>query len=260
MKSKVFVILCAVILGVSSAEEVEFSPFVVNGVRSSVAPYFAFIQYFNTVGLGFFGGGALISNRHIVTAATNTAGFAQVRVFMGSSNRTAMREFPVNVAQITNHPAYISTSRANDISIIRLVTPIIPTAEIHPIALPPLVQPPLELPFEHEEGFFMGMGFQTIASTGPSQFLYSGFQRTTSNTRCTQFFILNTVTGFCAEDPIEGANACNGDIGNPFVISYRRQDVLAGIVSIHSTCGQWGPVAYTRITAFRPWIEQQLLT
>ena len=75
MKAKVLTILFAVILGVSSSPvEQDFSPFVVNGVRAAVAPYFAFIQYFNNNNLGFFGGGALISNRHIVTAATNTFG------------------------------------------------------------------------------------------------------------------------------------------------------------------------------------------
>lgn len=171
-----------------------------------------------------------------------------------------MREFAVNTAQITAHPNYIPGSRANDIAIIRLITPIIPTADMHPVALPPLITPPLELPFENEEGLFMGFGFQSIASTGPSQFLYRAYQRTISNARCAQFFILNTQSGFCAEDTLEGSNACNGDIGNPFVISYRRQDVLAGIVTIHHQCGQWAPVAYTRITFFRNWIEQQLLT
>lgn len=75
MKSKVLIILCAVILTIGSSQaELDFSPFVVNGVRSSVAPYFAFIEYFNNDGLGFFGGGALVSNRHVLTAATNTFG------------------------------------------------------------------------------------------------------------------------------------------------------------------------------------------
>lgn len=171
-----------------------------------------------------------------------------------------MREFQVNVNQITPNPGYVPSSRGNDIAIIRLLTPIVPTADIHPIALPPIATPALELPMENEEGYFMGFGFQTIASDGPSQFLYRGFQSTISNTRCTQFYVLNTQSGFCAEDSLEGSNACQGDIGSPFIISYRRQDVLAGLVSISLQCGQRGPVAYTRITFFRQWIEQQLLT
>lgn len=179
---------------------------------------------------------------------------------MGSSNRTAMRPFQVNVNQITRHPNYVPASRANDVAIIRLPNPITPTAQIHPIALPPLVNPPLILPNENEEGLFMGFGFQSITSNAPSQFLYSGYQRTTTNARCSLFYIVNTQASFCAEDSLEGSNACNGDIGNPFVISYRRQDVLAGILSIHPQCGQWAPVAYTRVTAFLPWIQTQMLT
>lgn len=78
MKLILFVTLC-VILGVSSSPlgsevEQEISPFIINGVRAPVAPYYAFIQYFNAANLGFFGGGALISTRHIVTAATNIHG------------------------------------------------------------------------------------------------------------------------------------------------------------------------------------------
>lgn len=75
MKLIIFVTLC-VILGVNSSalpfeEEQEFSPFLINGVRAPLAPYFAHVNYFNQAGLGFFGGGALISNRHVITAATN---------------------------------------------------------------------------------------------------------------------------------------------------------------------------------------------
>lgn len=78
MKLILFVTLC-VILGVNSSslplkDEIEFSPFIINGVRSPLAPYFALVRYFNAAGLGFFGGGALISNRHVLTAATNVVG------------------------------------------------------------------------------------------------------------------------------------------------------------------------------------------
>lgn len=74
MKYLVFVTLCLA-LGVNSMSvvegEQEASPFIINGVRSPSAPYYAFVQYFNAQGHGFFGGGALISIRHVLTAATN---------------------------------------------------------------------------------------------------------------------------------------------------------------------------------------------
>jgi secreted trypsin-like serine protease len=72
MKSAIFIALC-LFLGVSTAQ-IEISPFVINGVRAPIAPYYVMVNYFNNEGLGFFGGGALISNRHILTAATNVQG------------------------------------------------------------------------------------------------------------------------------------------------------------------------------------------
>jgi secreted trypsin-like serine protease len=66
---KLALIVLCIFLGVSAEEE--FSPYIINGVRGQHAPYFAFIEYFNAQNLGFFGGGALISERHILTAATN---------------------------------------------------------------------------------------------------------------------------------------------------------------------------------------------
>lgn len=78
MKLIIFLALCVVLCvsasPIGSEGEQEISPFIINGVRAPVAPYYAFIQYFNAAGLGFFGGGALISTRHVVTAATNVHG------------------------------------------------------------------------------------------------------------------------------------------------------------------------------------------
>lgn len=177
---------------------------------------------------------------------------------MGSANRTAMRELEVNLPATTVHPAYDPTSRANDIAVVRLVTAIIPTANIRQVTLPPLVNPLLVLPNENEEGFFNGFGFTSVASTGPTEFLHRGYQRMVSENRCTSFFALNPMSAFCAEDLIERANGCHGDVGNPFVLSYRRQDVLAGILTMHPPCGQLSPTAYTRISHFRQWIQEQL--
>lgn len=72
MKLAGFVSLC-LFLGIAQAQ-IEVSPFIINGARVPNAPYYVMIEYFNAQGLGFFGGGALISNRHILTAATNVHG------------------------------------------------------------------------------------------------------------------------------------------------------------------------------------------
>lgn len=76
MKLILFVALLVVfsVRASPSGDVEEITPYVINGVRTAAAPYFVFVQYTTAQGLGFFGGGALISNRHIVTAATNVHG------------------------------------------------------------------------------------------------------------------------------------------------------------------------------------------
>lgn len=168
-----------------------------------------------------------------------------------------MRAHEANIAAATVHPGYNQNTRANDIAVVRLVTPIIVTAEVHPINLPQNI-PGFNLPHENEEGLFVGMGFENIAGNGPSSFLHRGFQRAIANTRCVQFYLINTESGFCGEDVVERSAACQGDVGNPFVINYRRQEVLAGIITMHPACGSFQPTAYTRVTFFRSWLQEQL--
>lgn len=68
-------VLCAVALFCAVAPskgEEAFMPFIINGVRAPVAPYFAYIQFFQGNN-NAWGGGALISTQHIVTSASIVA-------------------------------------------------------------------------------------------------------------------------------------------------------------------------------------------
>ncbi len=66
-------------------------------------------------------------------------------------------------------------------------------------------------------------------------------------------------THFCAEDVDERANFCDGDQGGGFVINNRRQELLVGIASLSARpCGQHTPSAYTRVSNYLAWIQQQL--
>lgn len=155
---------------------------------------------------------------------------------MGSASRGSMRSLQLATTNpITQHPSYNAQTRAADIAIIRLQNPILPSAEIAPIALPPIVTGGLVLPYENEEGFFTGFGV-SVQGGQPANFIQRGYQRAIGNTRCTTFFNLNTLSAFCAEDEAERSNACDGDVGNPFVLNYRRQEVLVGLVSMHPRC------------------------
>lgn len=195
----------------------------------------------------------------ILQLINSTISFYHITVHLGSSNRPAMSLHEVDMNDISVHPQYVPQTRAFDIAVVRLQTAIVPRAEISPIALPPLVNPPLVFPLENEEGSFAGFGFQTIDTIAPSLFLNSGYQRATSNARCVAYFILDTNSAFCAEDVSERSSACQGDIGSPFVMSYRFEDILVGVVSMHPTpCGQMSPTAYTRVSFHRQWIQSEL--
>jgi hypothetical protein len=67
-------ILCALLCVFESQSQAEqaFQPYIINGVRSPVAPYFAYIQFFQGNN-NAWGGGALVSAQHIVTSASIVA-------------------------------------------------------------------------------------------------------------------------------------------------------------------------------------------
>jgi hypothetical protein len=169
-----------------------------------------------------------------------------------------MREH--EIMNFTAHPNFDRFARSFDIAVVRLAAPIIPSAEVHSIALPPLYNPPnSDLPFEFEEILVDGYGMTNAANQVAAPFLYRSHQRITSQERCTGFFILDIEQAFCAEDRDERSNVCFGDLGSPAIGTYRRAPYLAGIVRIHPTCGVNQPAAFTRISFFLPWIQSQLI-
>lgn len=181
-----------------------------------------------------------------------------MEVYLGGNNREMMRRH--DIANIRAHENFDRNARRNDIAIIVLRNQIVPSAEIHPIQLPPLFQPPnFDLPFEQEEVYIDGLGMSTQNDRQPTNFLYRSFQRVTTNERCQRFFVVDADQAFCAEDREERSNVCHGDLGSPAIGMYRRQPYLAGVVRIHSSvCGTNQPAAYTRVSFFMQWIQQQL--
>lgn len=182
----------------------------------------------------------------------------RIEVFLGGNNREMMRQ--QNVANITAHPNFDRGSRRFDIAIVRLTNPIVPSAEVHPISLPPMFTPPnSDLPFENEEIYVDGFGMSTVNIQQPTNFLYRSFQRVTSEDRCGRFFVVDADQTFCAEDREERSNVCYGDLGSPAIGIYRRQPYLAGLVRIHpGTCGANQPAAFSRLSFFIQWVQTQI--
>ncbi|XP_065095016.1 collagenase-like [Ochlerotatus camptorhynchus] len=244
-----FAVLC--VLGAQAAPD--RNPRIINGQSAPHQPYNAYVLYLNAQNAGFFGGGSIISDRHILTAAQNIQGFIRWDVGLGSNIFTQLNTITSNIA--VSHPQFNSANRANDIGIITLPASLVFTSTVSPISLPALGQISNGYPFENEEGTVVGFGFVTAASTTRSDFLMRAFQRVIPNIRCQQHYQITLPNHFCAEDTIDISNICNGDLGAGFVTSVRGRPVITGIASlITQSCGNTTPTGYTRVETYRTWI------
>lgn len=108
------------------------------------APYFARVQYLTAQLAGGYGGGSIISHRHILTSAfITTPNFILLNVWVGNPVRLSQRQ--VNVQNRTSHPNYQANPRLNDIGIITLSADLLFDRFVSPIAMPELLH---FLPYE----------------------------------------------------------------------------------------------------------------
>lgn len=68
---KCFLVVLSLVLCCKHGSGEEISAYIVNGQRAPPLPYYAFVVALNADELGVFGGGTLISDRHIITSASN---------------------------------------------------------------------------------------------------------------------------------------------------------------------------------------------
>ncbi|XP_053683485.1 chymotrypsin-like [Sabethes cyaneus] len=230
------------------------TPYIINGQPSAHQPYNAYVRYLNAANAGFFGGGSIISDRHILTAAQNILGFVRWEIGLASNIYAQLSMLTTTTA--TAHPNFNSATRANDIGIVTLVNSLVFSSTIYPITLPSL-QESLQVPLENEQGTILGFGFTSGQSTATSDVLMRSLQRVTTNARCQQHYQITLPNHFCAEDTIEGSNICHGDLGAGFVTYVQGSQTLTGIASlVTQTCGNTAPTGYVRILQYRQWIQQ----
>lgn len=215
-------------------------------------PWLVSIQYEN----GYhFCGGSIISKDAILTAAHCTMHNTNspILVRAGSTNHTAGRTLHP-VAYVYQHPGYEILNAGipvNDISILKLTTPINFTKEAQPIDL-----------FEQYEESPVG-AMATISGWGlrdqdddPPQVMYTVSIPIVDKKRCNQMYrkFIGTLPfgQICAGYEDSAKNSCPGDSGSPVVID-RRQ---AGVVSWGVECGLalGYPGVYTEVAAYRDWI------
>ncbi|EFX87139.1 hypothetical protein DAPPUDRAFT_307160 [Daphnia pulex] len=155
------------------------------------------------------------------------------------------------------HENYDPSTKANDMAILTLESPVEFTETISPVCLP---QKCMNVKFVGRSVMAMGWG-DTKENGNHSDFLRSASFDVISKAKCSRHYDDLADHMFCTYK--EGQDTCQGDSGGPLVTDQGPSDnckfVQVGVVSYGDGCAKKGvPGVYMKVTSFVPWIQRNL--
>ena len=192
--------------------------------------------------------GFLITYEYVVTAAhcvsdrtgTTLQVYAGVHLRSSASGRQIR-----DVVQIISHPEY-TPDFLNDIAILKLNTPLIPTSTVGLCCL----SFDSRLPTKNEAAVIVGWG---RLRDGDGSSLPDALQQTTVQIQACKP-PSNSTGQFCAG--YNNNDACQGDSGGPLMTNVNNAWTCTGIVSYGYGCGNGG--YYTRVSNYRSFIDNTI--
>uniref|UniRef100_A0A3P9MK14 Peptidase S1 domain-containing protein n=1 Tax=Oryzias latipes TaxID=8090 RepID=A0A3P9MK14_ORYLA len=201
-------------------------------------------------------GGSLINSQWILSAAHCFKSTSNVVVSLGriTEQGSNPHQVSLSVSKIIVHPNYDSSTNNNDLTLLKLASPVTFNDYISPICLAAAGSD-----FPGGTSSWV-TGFGTLSSGGP---LASTLQEVNipivSNTQCNSAYGGITNQMICAGLTTGGLDSCQGDSGGPLVIKNSTRWVQAGVVSFGEGCAKPDfPGVYARVSEFQPWISSQV--
>jgi len=210
-------------------------------------------------GPALIGGGALLRNQWVITAAHSVEPLtaASIEVWMGSNDLEDPTGRVVrNVLAIFIHPDFATNAGTseNDIALLLLDEP------VSGIPLLPVLDDPLLL-LTGDVVSVARWGTSTPGLAVPTTALQKAPAEIISNEDAAVVFgTVITDVHLAAVDPAETATPCVGDSGSPLVKNIGGTDTLVGLVSFGSAdCEDASlPSIYSRVPLYVSWIDERL--
>ncbi|PAW64712.1 MAG: hypothetical protein B9S36_01955 [Verrucomicrobiia bacterium Tous-C2TDCM] len=207
---------------------------------------------------GLVGGGSLVGDQWVLTAAHSVDGLevTNLEVWLGITalDDTATRQSR-GVLAVYLHPDFAKDggTSVNDLAMLLLDRPV---TTITPLGL---VTNPAHLS-TGDSVRVAGWGASVSGDPSPTnQLRRAGVELLSQATAAMVFGSVIGSTHLAAKDPAEVASPCVGDSGGPLVKSLSGTDYLAGLVSFGSLdCDPALPTIYTHIPSFASWIGESL--
>lgn len=237
-------------------------------VRATLAPHIpwqAMIYFSDSVIDGGLGGGALISDRWVLTAGRNlfvhksrehTRGKSPgtPKVYLGIHGKVEATEAnEVAVQKVVFHPSFQNHSDwDNDLALIQLKEPVVMSDKVTPIPLPEKGQ---NLP---NAGFITGWGWGTHLTFSPSlKFALLSLNDSCLRDTVNPFVLTVDDNMFCSRPGEMLTNVCFGDAGSALVVTDPDTEEIyaAGILSYDKPCQSDESAVYMKLSAYLPWIH-----
>merc|ERR1711936_1202466 len=181
-------------------------------------------------------GGSIVTNKHVVTAAHCYYTPRNLRVLVGSKDRTAGTQYMVT--SFVNFPEYVSSDFDNDVAVVTITDTFSWGTTVSPINFPTMLQVG-DLPLLNND-----YCNEVIWTSENSDFI-------TRNMVC---------AGAEGEDA-EGVSSCMGDSGGPLTVEIDGDRRLLGAVSFgHRFCSPNYAGVYTNLSTskMQSWVNDQI--